>query len=223
MSLNPVYTIGNQVAECFNLDHVKHNRIRQNAIEVLRSVKIPAVEERLNCYPFQFSGGMRQRTSAAIAIARSPRLLIADEPTTALDVTIQDQFLTLLKEIQQKTKMGIIMVTHDLAVVAEICDRIAVMYGGKIVETGTVKRVYQDPAHPYTRALMMALPKFGSRSRKTYQIDGEPPNPANLPPGCSFHPRCPNVMNICRLEYPPATDVAGDGYASCWLLNKREN
>jgi len=225
MSLNPVYTISNQVAECYNLDHVKNSRVRQNVIDVLRSVNIPAIEQRLDCYPFQFSGGMRQRTAAAIAIARSPRLLIADEPTTALDVTIQDQFLTLLKEIQLKTNMGIIMVSHDLGVIAESCDRIAVMYGGKIVETGTVKRVYQDPAHPYTRALMKALPKLGlkPKSRKMCQIEGEPPNPANLPPGCSFHPRCPNVMNICRQEYPPVTEIDGDGYAACWLLNKREN
>lgn len=220
MSLNPVYTIGNQVSECYNLDHVKRNHIREHVIEVLRSVNIPAVEQRLGSYPFQFSGGMRQRTSAAIAIARSPKLLIADEPTTALDVTIQDQFLTLLKGIQQETGMGIIMVTHDLAVVAEICDRIAVMYGGKIVETGTVKRVYQEPAHPYTRALIKALPKLGYKTKRMYQIDGEPPNPADLPPGCSFHPRCPYVKDICRTECPSATEIANDGYAACWLLQK---
>lgn len=223
MSLNPVYTIGNQVAEAFRLERIRQTTIKQKVLDVLRSVKIPSVEERLHSYPFQFSGGMRQRTAAAISIARSPKLLIADEPTTSLDVTIQDQFLRLLKELQQQTNMGLILVTHDLGIVAESCDRVAIMYGGKIVESGSVRRVYRNPAHPYTEALMQALPRLGSRSKRLFQIEGEPPNPADLPSGCSFHPRCPRVMDICRTEYPPLTTLADDGYATCWLLGKGES
>ncbi|OGO21146.1 MAG: dipeptide/oligopeptide/nickel ABC transporter ATP-binding protein [Chloroflexi bacterium RBG_16_50_9] len=220
MSLNPVYTIGNQVAEAFRLDNIKRALIKQKAVDVLSNVKIPSAGERLDCYPFQFSGGMRQRTAAAIAIARSPKLLIADEPTTSLDVTIQDQFLRLLKEMQQRNNMGLILVTHDLGIVAESCDRVAIMYAGRIVESGSVRRVYKNPAHPYTQALMMALPKLESRSKRLFQIKGEPPNPASLPPGCSFHPRCPEAMDICSREYPPLFAVDNDGYALCWLLKK---
>jgi oligopeptide/dipeptide ABC transporter ATP-binding protein len=224
MSLNPVYTIGNQVAESFRLDQHKMARsaLRQKVLDVLSSVKIPSPEQRLGSYPFQFSGGMRQRTSAAMIIARSPKLLIADEPTTSLDVTIQDQFLKLLKEMQRQTNMGLILVTHDLAIVAECCDRIAIMYAGKIVESGIVKRVYEKPAHPYTEALMQALPKLGVKRKRLFQIEGEPPNPANLPSGCSFHPRCPKVMDICRKEYPPTTNLAEEEYAACWLLTRKE-
>ena len=173
-------------------------------------------------YPFQFSGGMRQRTAAAIALARSPKLLIADEPTTSLDVTIQDQFLRLLKELQQRTQMALILVTHDLGIVAESCDRVAIMYGGKIVESGRVHRVFENPAHPYTKALMQALPKMGSKRKRLYQIDGEPPNLTDLPPGCSFHPRCHSKMEICHTQYPPESSVSGGGFASCWLLKRVE-
>ena len=222
MSLNPVYSIGSQVSESFRLDGGKTTRtvITQKVIEVLKRVKIPSAERRLSDYPFQFSGGMRQRTAAAIAIARQPRLLIADEPTTSLDVTIQDQFLRLLKEMQQQTSMGLILVTHDLSIVAENCDRIAIMYAGRIVESGDVKRVYEKPVHPYTEALMQALPKLGGRRKRLYQIDGEPPNLLDLPAGCSFWPRCPKAMDICRVEYPPVMPVNSGGYAACWLLTK---
>jgi len=224
MSLNPVFSIGNQTAETFRFDkkRMSHSSIRQKVVEALRSVKIPSPERRLKDYPFQFSGGMRQRTAAAIALARSPKLLIADEPTTSLDVTIQDQFLRLLKEMQQRTQMALILVTHDLGIVAESCDRVAIMYSGKIVESGSVHRVFENPAHPYTKALMQALPKMGSKRKRLYQIDGEPPNLANLPPGCSFHPRCPSKMEICQTEYPPESSVDGGGLASCWLLKKME-
>jgi len=221
MSLNPVYTIGNQVAEAFQLDKIKRG-IRQRVIDVLGSVKIPSPAERLGNYPFQFSGGMRQRTSAAIAIARSPRLLIADEPTTSLDVTIQAQFLRLLKEIQQQNKMALILVSHDLSIVAEVCDRVAIMYAGRIVESGTTKRVYENPGHPYTQALMQAIPRLGEKKKRLFQIEGEPPNLARLPAGCSFHPRCPKAMDICRVEYPPMFSMGEDGYATCWLLKKGE-
>jgi len=222
MSLNPVYTIGNQVSEAFRLKGSKKNggSVRGEVIEVLERVRIPSAERRLNDYPFQFSGGMRQRVVAAIAIARQPKLLIADEPTTSLDVTIQDQFLRLLKEMQRQTNMGLILITHDLAVVAENCDRIVVMYAGKVVESGAVKEVYQSPAHPYTEALMQALPKLESKRKRLYQIEGEPPNLLRLPPGCSFWPRCPKMMNICKAEYPPLTTVSGDRSAACWLLRR---
>jgi oligopeptide/dipeptide ABC transporter ATP-binding protein len=221
MSLNPVYTIGSQVAEAFRLDKIKH-AVRQRVIDVLCSVKIPSAEERYDSYPFQFSGGMRQRTAAAIAIARSPRLLIADEPTTSLDVTIQAQFLQLLKEIQQQNNMALILVSHDLSIVAEVCDRVAIMYAGRIVESGTVKRVYENPSHPYTQALMQAIPRLGEKQKRLFQIEGEPPNPARLPAGCYFHPRCHKAMDICRVEYPPAFKIGEDGYAACWLLKKGE-
>jgi len=221
MSLNPVYTIGNQVAESFRLDKIKHG-VRQRVIDVLGSVKIPSPAERLGSYPFQFSGGMRQRTAAAIAIARSPKLLIADEPTTSLDVTIQAQFLRLLKEIQQQNRMALILVSHDLSIVAEVCDRVAIMYAGRIVESGTAKRVYENPGHPYTQALMQAIPRLGEKKKRLFQIEGEPPNLARLPAGCSFHPRCHEAMDICRVEYPPMFSMGEDGYATCWLLKKGE-
>jgi oligopeptide/dipeptide ABC transporter ATP-binding protein len=221
MSLNPVYTIGDQVGEAFRLDKVKRG-VTQRVIEVLGKVKIPSPAERLGAYPFQFSGGMRQRTAAAIAIARSPKLLIADEPTTSLDVTIQAQFLRLLKEIQQRNKMALILVSHDLSIVAEICDRVAIMYAGRIVESGTTKRVYENPGHPYTQALMQAIPRLGEKRRRLFQIEGEPPNLARLADGCSFHPRCREAMDICRVEYPPAFNMGDDGYATCWRLKKGE-
>jgi oligopeptide/dipeptide ABC transporter ATP-binding protein len=161
-------------------------------------------EQRLKDYPFQFSGGMRQRTVAAMVIAGA-KLLIADEPTTSLDVTIQDQFLLLLKEMQEQTNMGLILVTHDLGIVAQTCDRIVVMYAGKIVESGDVPGVYGNPAHPYTEALLEALPKIGVRRKRLFQIGGEPPHFLNLPSGCSFWPRCHKVMDICRKEYPRAS------------------
>jgi oligopeptide/dipeptide ABC transporter ATP-binding protein len=222
MSLNPVYTIGNQVSESFKLDgERKGDIIKKKIVEVLNRVKIPSAEKRLKNYPFQFSGGMRQRTVAAMAIARNPSLLIADEPTTSLDVTIQDQFLRLLKEMQQQNNMGLLLITHDLGIVAESCDRVAIMYAGKIVEIGTVRRVYGNPVHPYTQALMKALPKLGTRSKKLYQIAGEPPDLSNLPPGCSFQPRCPKKVSICMEKYPPLVEINGGGYASCWLLNEK--
>ena len=202
--LNPVFTIGNQVGEAFKLEGDRRRRtITQRVIDILNRVNIPSVERRLTDYPFQFSGGMRQRVLAAMAIARGPKLLIADEPTTSLDVTIQLQFLRLLKGMQRQANMGLILVTHDLGIVAKTCDRVAIMYAGRIVETGPVEKVYHQPAHPYTDALMKALPKLGRKGKRLYQIEGEPPNLLNLPPGCSFSPRCPKVMDICRSRAAP--------------------
>ncbi len=218
-SLNPVYAIGNQVGEVFRLNgDRKWNTIRRKVIDILNRVNIPSVEQRLSDYPFQFSGGMRQRVLAAMGIARKPKLLIADEPTTSLDVTIQDQFLRLLKDLQQRAQMSLILVTHDLGIVAETCDRVAIMYAGKIVEMGSIERVYRAPAHPYTNALMKALPKLGKKTKRLYQIEGEPPNLNDLPSGCSFHPRCPMAIEICRNEYPPDVPVSDGGVSACWLL-----
>jgi oligopeptide transport system ATP-binding protein len=223
-SLNPCYTIGNQVSEPFNLGGKKGTKksVKEKVISVLKSVNIPLPERRVGDYPFQFSGGMRQRVLAAIAIARNPKILIADEPTTSLDVTIQDQFLKLLKEMQVRSKMALVMITHDLGIVAETCDRVAIMYAGKIVETGTVERVFNAPAHPYTEALMKALPKMDEKRKKLFQIEGEPPNLLTLPTGCSFWPRCRFSMEICRTQYPPMTSLNDGGESACWLLKQRE-
>ena len=212
-SLNPCYTIANQVSESFKIEGGNHGSsdIRRKVIGVLSRVKIPSAERRMKDYPFQFSGGMRQRVLAAMAISRNPRLLIADEPTTSLDVTIQDQFLRLLKDMQKQNKMGLIMITHDLGIVAETCDRVVIMYAGKIVEKGTVKQVFLNPAHPYTEALLEALPKMGSKKKRLFQIEGEPPNLLQLPGGCSFWPRCRRVMDICQTKSPPFTSLDKDG------------
>ncbi len=224
MSMNPVYTVGNQVGEIFRLHGPRMSRssLKGRIVEVLAKVRIPSAEHRLRAYPFQFSGGMRQRTVAAMAIAGEPSLLIADEPTTSLDVTIQDQFLRLLKEMQTQNDMALILVTHDLAIVAETCDTMVVMYGGKIVERGDVARVYANPAHPYTEALMQAVPRIGSRGKRLFQIKGEPPHFLSLPRGCSFWPRCHHVMDICREKYPPMAAVEGGGEAACWRLSAGE-
>jgi oligopeptide/dipeptide ABC transporter ATP-binding protein len=223
-SLNPVYSIGSQVGEVFRLENRRMNTatMKRKVVDVLESVNIPSARRRLNDYPFQFSGGMRQRVSAAMNIARSPKLLIADEPTTALDVTVQYQFLGLLKKMQEENHMGLILVTHDLGVVAETCDSIAVMYAGKIVEQGTVANVYRRPAHPYTQALLRSIPTLGQKRDRLYQTSGEPPNLLALPKGCRFHLRCDRAMDICRHAAPPETTVDGGGRASCWLLKKRD-
>jgi oligopeptide/dipeptide ABC transporter ATP-binding protein len=224
MSLNPVFTIGNQVAEVFRLDEPRLGKdtVKNRIVDILTKVKIPGAERRLRNYPFEFSGGMRQRVVAAMAIARSPKLLIADEPTTALDVTIQDQFLRLLKEIQRESGMGLILVTHNLGIVAEVCDSVAIMYAGRIVESGSVAQVYREPAHPYTRGLMDALPKLGVRQKRLFQIEGEPPDLCDLPPGCHFHPRCTLADDRCRREYPPMLDLQSGSRAACWRLVERE-
>ena len=221
-SLNPVHTVGRQVGEAIRLDDKKQktSTISRKVLELLEKVKIPSAAKRMEQYPFQFSGGMRQRVLAAVSIARQPKLLIADEPTTALDVTIQDQFLRLLKQMQKEYGLALLLVTHDLGLVAETCDRVAVMYAGRIVETGSVERVFEDPAHPYTKALMMALPEIGVKKKRLFQITGEPPNLLNLPPGCSFSPRCSKTMDICKNEYPPFMSAGISSMAACWLWAK---
>ena len=219
-SLNPVFTVGYQVGVPIKL----HQRLNKKAVgekvkEMLRKVRIPSPEVRMGEYPHQMSGGMRQRIVGAMALSCQPELLIADEPTTALDVTIQAQFLRLLKEIQQASKISMIVVTHDFGIVAKVCDRVAVMYAGKVVECASVRNLFSTPSHPYTVALLDSLPKMDKKVRKLYTIEGQPPDLANLPAGCNFVSRCSQAMEICRKESPEES-VVGDGHTvSCWLVN----
>ena len=222
-ALNPVLTVGDQVSEPLRYHPGRHSGpIGARVIEVLESVRIPNPERRLDDYPHQFSGGMRQRVLAAMALGPSPDLILADEPTTALDVTIQAQFLTLVRRLQRDTNTSVLWVTHDLGVVAQTCDRVNVMYAGRIVESGSVRRILNEPQHPYTVALMESVPKLGERRERLYQIAGQPPDLLNLPPGCPFYDRCPLRMDICRAEYPPATPVGRDGYVHCWAASKTD-
>ena len=218
-ALNPILNIGEQVGEPLRY-HTKlgpKERLKQ-VIATLGALRIPHPEERLGEYPHQFSGGMRQRIVAAMGISTSPSLIIADEPTTALDVTIQGQFLALMRELREKERLSVLWVTHDLGVVAQVCDRVNVMYAGRIVESGDVRRIFASPAHPYTRSLMASVPVLGNKQKRLYQIEGQPPNLLNLPPGCPFYDRCPLRMDICRDEYPAATPI-GDGFVHCWAVS----
>ena len=208
-SLNPVFTVGDQVAEAVRR-HRKCNytQARARALEMFRKVQIPAAEKRLDEYPHQLSGGMRQRVMIAMALANDPALLIADEPTTALDVTIQAQILDLIRELQAETGAALLMITHDLGVVAEIADEVAVMYAGRIVESGPVADVFNDPQHPYTLGLLSSLPGLHARQGRLATIPGSVPSPQFMPPGCRFAPRCPFVGNDCRAQRPALTGQA---------------
>jgi oligopeptide/dipeptide ABC transporter ATP-binding protein len=217
-SLNPVFSVGMQLREPVAMYHRLRGRaLTARAAELLASVRIPSPAARLRAFPHQLSGGMRQRVVGAMAIAAPPRLLIADEPTTSLDLTIQAQYLGLLKDLQQQHRLAMIFVTHDLGIVARVCDRVAVMYGGRIVEIGPVRRIFTAPAHPYTRALLDAIPRLGARRERLTAIDGQPPDMVRLPPGCAFAPRCPHVMDRCRVEAPPETIVQAAHATRCWL------
>ena len=217
-SLNPVFSIGMQVREPVAMYHGLRGRaLTARATALLASVRIPSPAARLRAFPHQLSGGMRQRVVGAMAIAAPPRLLIADEPTTSLDLTIQAQYLGLLKELQERHRLAMIFVTHDLGIVARICDRVAVMYGGRIVEIGPVRRIFKSPAHPYTRALLEAIPRLGTRRDRLTTIEGQPPDLAKLPAGCAFAPRCPHAVDRCRAEAPGETMVAPDHATRCWL------
>jgi len=185
--------------------------------EMLSLVRIPSPEVRMKEYPHQMSGGMRQRVVGAMVLSCQPHLLIADEPTTSLDVTIQAQFLKLLKELQQQQNFAMIIVTHDLGIIAKVCDRVSVMYAGKIIETGDVREIFYSPAHPYTKALLGSLPKMEIKEERLYTIEGQPPELHHLPPGCSFSPRCPNVKEICKQEYPPQSIIKDGHLVNCWL------
>ena len=216
-SLNPVFSIGEQLREAiFRRAPARTAEIMREAVASLRRVEIAAPEQRIANYPHQMSGGMKQRVVGAIAISGRPEVLIADEPTTALDVTIQLQYLKLLKKLQVETGMAILFITHDFGVVARLCDRVAVMYAGRIVEIGPVRRIFERPSHPYTKALIASVPKMtGARGRLT-TIEGQPPSLMGLPPGCRFAPRCAEADDRCRAEYPAFAGVGDDHAAACW-------
>ena len=217
-SLNPLFSIYTQVGEpAYYHQSLRGRTLRERVRSLLGSVRIPSPETRMKEYPHQMSGGMRQRIVGAIALAGGPRLIIADEPTTNLDVTIQAQYLNLLRDIQRETKVGLIFVTHNLGIVAKMCDKLAVMYAGRIVEQGDVKEIFRNPQHPYTKALLGSIPKIGSKE-PLYAIPGQPPNLASLPPGCYFHPRCPEAMDRCRADEPPVYAPGDQWEATCWLL-----
>ncbi len=218
-SLNPLFTIYRQVAEpAFFHQRLRGRSLRERVQGLLRAVRIPSPEWRMREYPHQMSGGMRQRIVGAIALAGGPRLVIADEPTTNLDVTIQAQYLDLLKDIQRETGVALIFVTHNLGIIAKMCDRVAVMYAGKIVEQAPVRELFDDPKHPYTRALLGSMPRLGTKE-PLYSIRGQPPNLASLPPGCAFHPRCPEVMPRCMTDDPGEFRPGDGSVARCWLLD----
>jgi oligopeptide/dipeptide ABC transporter ATP-binding protein len=218
-ALDPVFTIGSQITEPV----VVHNRLSwkdglQRAIDLLSMVKIGAPELRIKNFPHELSGGMRQRAASAAAIGPTPSLLIADEPTTALDVTTQRQYLELFKELQAKTGMAVIFITHDMSIVGNLCDRIAVFYGGYVVESGPKEDLFSAPSHPYTRALLGAIPVLGEKVDRLQSVDGEPPNPLHLPAGCPFHPRCESAMDICKSgDAPPTFQLSPTHRVSCWL------
>ncbi|MBI4768443.1 MAG: ABC transporter ATP-binding protein [Deltaproteobacteria bacterium] len=221
-SLNPVFTIGNQLSEPIMIHQgLDKKSAWEKAKEMLTRVKIPLPEIRVGEYPHQMSGGMRQRIVGAMALSCQPKLLIADEPTTALDVTIQAQFLQLLQSIQKEFRLALIVVTHDFGIVAKICDRVAVMYAGKMVETAPIREIFNNPRHPYTRALMNSLPKMDKNLKRLHSIKGQPPDLGNLPPGCSFAPRCTEALKICLEEIPPESIPAEGHSLSCWLAVQR--
>jgi len=221
-SLNPVYPIGRQIREVILL-HTDKNRKEANlrACELLQLVGINDPEKRLKQYPHELSGGMRQRVMIAIALACEPKLLIADEPTTALDVTIQAQILELMTELKQKLNMSIILITHDLGVVASTCNRVAVMYGGKIVECGTADDIFYSPSHEYTKGLLQSMPNiYDTGHKKLIPIEGQPVDMLNPPAGCPFAPRCRSCMKICLTHMPEYTDLSESHRSACWLLDK---
>ncbi|RBY95977.1 methionine ABC transporter ATP-binding protein [Blastococcus sp. TF02-8] len=223
-SLNPVYSVGFQIGEMFRAHQgMSRKDAKKRAVELMDRVRIPAAAQRVNDFPHQFSGGMRQRVMIAMAIALDPRILIADEPTTALDVTVQAQVMDLLKDLQRDTGMGLVLITHDLGVVNEVADNVAVMYAGRIVERGTVDDVFSNPAHPYTEGLMSSIPQVEAKGGRLQPIGGQPPNLASIPSGCPFHPRCPKRRTgadalpgrHCAEDVPPLRLVVPGREAAC--------
>jgi oligopeptide transport system ATP-binding protein len=217
-ALNPVFSVGDQIAEMFVVHRGMSKREGMNkALELMDRVRIPSAKERLHDYPHQFSGGMRQRVMIAIGISLDPDILIADEPSTALDVTVQAQIMDLLHNLQEETQMGLILITHDLGVVAEAADKVCVMYAGKLVEKASVSDVYESPAHPYTERLMNSIPRMNQKGGRLDPIKGSPPSLMNIPRGCPFHPRCPRarIPHPCRSEVPPLREVVTNRFSAC--------
>ncbi|MEK5639835.1 MULTISPECIES: ABC transporter ATP-binding protein [Paenibacillus] len=223
-ALNPVFTVGEQIAESLRLHQNKsHSEAWKEAIELLRLVGIPAPEMRAKQYPHELSGGMCQRVVIAVALACKPELLIADEPTTALDVTVQAQILDLLMKLKEELGMAILLITHDMGVAAEVADHIAVMYAGSIVEQGTVEEIFSNPSHPYTVGLLQSIPGFeGKRGNELYTIKGTIPGLGNLPKGCRFNPRCPHVMDKCRQVEPGDIQIGEEHSTKCWLYEDKD-
>jgi oligopeptide/dipeptide ABC transporter ATP-binding protein len=218
-SLNPLLTIADQVGEPAYFHRGERGAmLKEHVIALLRAVRIPSPDVRMSEYPHQMSGGMRQRAVGAIALSGGPDLIIADEPTTNLDVTIQAQYLNMLKDLQRRTGVALLFITHNLGIVAKMCDRVAVMYAGKIVEQGPVREIYLRPRHPYTKALISSIPKIGSKE-PLYAIPGQPPDLAALPSGCAFHPRCPSAFDRCSTEEPVDVELGVDHRARCWLAD----
>ena len=218
-SLNPVFTIGDQIGEAINIhEDLSEEVIRQRCIQLLSDVGITPPEERIGDYPHQLSGGQRQRAMIAMALACNPDLIIADEPTTALDVTVQAQILRLLNNLQTQHSMSVLYITHDLGVVSKVADRVFVMYAGIIAEQGKKEQIFKEPQHPYTRALLASLPKRSKRGKRLYSISGTVPNPAYKPSGCPFHPRCESAIESCRKDYPDLCDYGDGHFARCPVI-----
>jgi len=223
-ALNPVFTVGFQIAEQFRVRRgMGRAEAKKRAIEMLDLVKIPNAKQRVNEYPHQFSGGMRQRVMIAMALALDPQVLIADEPTTALDVTVQAQIMDLLAEIQRERRMGLILITHDLGVVADVADRIAVMYAGRIVEEAHVHELYEKPLHPYTRGLLASIPRIDEKGQELRPIPGLPPSLMRIPPGCPFHPRCAMAQPVCQEKVPPLLQLSPTRSSACHFAEELAN
>ncbi|MFI8851466.1 ABC transporter ATP-binding protein [Streptomyces sp. 891-h] len=215
-SLNPVLTVGYQLAEMFRVHQgLGRKEARARAVELMERVRIPAARQRVGDFPHQFSGGMRQRIMIAMALALEPDLIIADEPTTALDVTVQAQVMELLADLQREYNMGLILITHDLGVVADVADKIAVMYAGRIVETAPVGNLYRTPAHPYTKGLLDSIPRLDQKGQQLSVIRGMPPSLLEIPPGCAYNPRCPMARTVCRTDEPPLYEVVDERRSAC--------
>lgn len=224
-SLNPLIPVGKQVAEMIHVHHpeMKRDELQAATLELFREVRIPEAEKRLKSYPHEFSGGMRQRVMIAMALACNPKIIIADEPTTALDVTIQAQILELMNDLRHKLGMSIIMITHDLGVVAQMCEKIAVMYAGHIVEYGTTDEIFYNPQHEYTKGLINSIPKLNAEEKeRLVPIEGQPVDLLNPPAGCPFAPRCKSCMKVCLNKMPPRTELSDTHYTYCWLRQKEE-
>ncbi|MFI2370979.1 ABC transporter ATP-binding protein [Streptomyces sp. NPDC018833] len=223
-SLNPVLSVGDQLGEMFVVHQgLSKKDAKAKAIELMDRVGIPAAKERVGQYPHQFSGGMRQRIMIAMALSLEPDLIIADEPTTALDVTVQAQVMDLLAELRRELDMGLVLITHDLGVVADVADRIAVMYAGRIVESAPVHDIYKAPAHPYTKGLLESIPRLDQKGGELYAIKGLPPNLMHIPPGCAFHPRCPLARDVCRTDVPALYEVNAERGSACHFWQEALN